>query len=128
MALLHPIFPLLIRRPDLAIDHLGGYLALARQEAADSGSELLARGVALALAVFLVAIFLGLAGGALMLGVLFDRFSWVLILVPGAVLALVVAALFFALRPLSAKVFAQLQAQLQADGQLLRAAAQARSS
>lgn len=124
MALLHPIFPLLIRRPDLVIDHLGGYLALARQEAADSGGELLVRGVALALAAFLVAIFIGLAGGALMLGVLLDRFSWVLILVPGAVLALIVAALLVARRPLPEKAFAQLQTQLAADGQLLRAAAE----
>ena len=122
MALLHPIFPLLIRRPDLIVDHLGGYLALVRQETSDAGGALLWRGVALALAVFLGAMFLGLAGGAVMLGVMFDRFSWVLILVPGFVLALVLLALLFARRPLSKKAFAELQAQLAADGELLRAA------
>lgn len=122
MALLHPIFPLLIRRPDLLIDHLGGYLALVRQESIDAGAGFLVRGVALALAVFLSAMFIGLAGGALMLGVLLDRFSWVLILVPGAVLVLIALALYVARKPLTQKAFAQLQAQLDADARLLRAA------
>lgn len=122
MALLHPIFPLIIRRPDLLVDHIGGYLALVRQESTDAGAELLVRGIALAIAAFLAAMFIGLAGGALMLGVLLDRFSWVLILVPGTVLALAVGALFVARKPLATKAFAQLQAQLHADAQLLRAA------
>ena len=122
MALLHPIFPLLVRRPDLIADHLGGYLALLREESADAGTSLLRRGLALALAVFLLAAFIGLAGIAIMLGAVLDRFSWALVLVPGAVLLLVAAALWIARQPSVGPMFAQLQAQLDADRQLLRAA------
>ena len=124
MALLHPIFPLLVRRPDLIVDHLGGYLALLRQESADAGAGLLRRGLALALAVFLLAAFIGLAGIAIMLGAVLDRFSWALVLVPGATLLLIAAALWIARRPLAGPAYAQLQAQLEADRQLLRAAAE----
>ena len=122
MALLHPIFPLLIRRPDLIVDHLGGYLALLRQESADAGAGLLKRGVALALAGFLSAAFIGMAGIAIMLGAVLDRFSWALVLVPGSVLLLIGAALWVARQPMAGPAYAQLQAQLEADRQLLRAA------
>ena len=124
MALLHPIFPLLVRRPDLVLDHLGGYLALLREESSTAGVGLLKRGLALALAVFLLAAFIGLTGIAIMLGAVLDRFSWALILVPGAVLLLIGAALWIARQPLAGPAYAQLQAQLEADRQLLRAAAE----
>lgn len=122
MALLHPIFPLLIRRPDLILGHLSGYLALLRQESADAGTGLLKRGLALALAVFLSAAFIGLAGIAIMLGAVLDRFSWALVLVPGSVLLLIGAAIWIARQPLAGPAYVQLQAQLEADRQLLRAA------
>lgn len=122
MALLHPIFPLLIRRPDLIIDHLGGYLALVRQEASQTGVGLARRGIAWGIVVFLLAVFVALAGGAVMLGVLLDRFSWVLIVVPAVVLAAIAGALAVALQPMKGAAFAELEAQFEADRQTLRAA------
>lgn len=122
MAWLHPIFPLVIRRPDLVVDHLGGYIALLREESASAGASLLRRGIALALGVFLLAAFVGLAGGAIMLGAVLDRFSWALIVVPVLTLILVAAALWVALRPLPGPLFAELQAQLDADRRILKAA------
>jgi hypothetical protein len=119
--MVHPIFSVLIRRPELLVDHVAGYAALARDEASSAGHGVARRAIAWAAAVLGAVLFLGLAGVAVMLGVLLDRFHVALVLVPAVALALAIAGFVQARKPLPDKVFAELKAQLDADAQALRA-------
>ena len=121
MALVHPIFRVLVSRPELVVDHLSGYAALAQQEASSLGKEVVRRAVAWAVAAVSFIVFLVLAGVALMLGVI-DGFHWVLVLAPGAVLILGIAAMTIARKSLPTQVFTELRGQLEADAQALRMA------
>ena len=121
--MLHPLFSLLVRRPDLVVEHVSGYAALAHEEAAEAAAELLQRLIAGALAVVFAVVFLTLAGTAVMLAVMFGQFHWVLLVLPAGMLALLVAALVKARQPLATRRFAELKAQVQRDAQALRAAA-----
>lgn len=120
MRMLHPIFSVLLRRPELLIDHVAGYAALVREEASTTGSELGRRAVAGAVAVLGFIMFLMLAGMAAMIGSLEGRFHWMLLLVPGAALAVSVVGLQQARRKLPHPAFAEVRAQLEADAQALR--------
>ena len=120
--MLHPLFSTLVQRPDLVMDHLSAYAALAQQEAASAGGELVERMVAWVAAALCAVVFLGLAGTALMLGLLQNQFHWVLVAVPGAALLLLMAALVTAKKPLKSEHFPELKAQLDSDAQALRAA------
>lgn len=122
MALVHPIFKVLIRRPELVVDHLGGYAALAQQEASTLGAEVLRRAVAWGVAAASLLVFLMLAGVAAMLGFTQGEFHWVLLLAPGAALALALVALMIARTPLPTQAFVELRGQLEADAQALRTA------
>ena len=82
MALVHPIFKVLVRRPDLVVDHLSGYAALATQEATTLGTEVLNRAVAWGVAAVAFIGFVVLAGVAVMLGFMQGQFHWVLVLAP----------------------------------------------
>ncbi len=118
--MLHPIFSTLVQRPDLVVDHLSGYAALVRQEASSAGEELLGRVMAWMLAVLLAMVFLGLAGTALMLGLLQDRFHWVLIAVPGCVLVTALVAWLVASRSQVSERFPELKSQIDSDTRALR--------
>ncbi len=120
--MLHPIFSTVVTRPDLMADHLSAYAALAVQEATTTGTDLLARVVAWTLGGLFALLFVGLAGTAVMLGVMQDHFHWVLAVVPGVALVLAVAALLAARRPSPLDRFAELRRQFAADMVLLRAA------
>lgn len=122
MALVHPIFKVLIRRPELVVDHLGGYAALAQQEASTLGAEVLRRAVAWGVAAASFIVFLMLAGVAVMLGFMQGEFHWVLVLAPGAALALALVAMMIARNPLATQAFVELRGQLEADAQALRTA------
>jgi hypothetical protein len=122
MALVHPIFKVLVRRPELVIDHLSGYAALAQQEASTLGTEVLRRAIAWAVAAASLMVFLMLAGVAVMLGFMQGHFHWVLVLAPGVALALALVAMTIARDPLPTQVFAELRGQLEADAQALRMA------
>jgi hypothetical protein len=122
MALVHPIFKVLIRRPDLVADHLSGYAVLAQQEATTLGAELLRRAIAWGVAAAAFLVFLILAGVALMLGFMQEQFHWVLVLAPGAALALALAAVGVARKSLPTQAFVELRGQLEADAQALRMA------
>lgn len=119
--MVHPIFSVLISRPELLVDHVAGYAALARDEASTVGNGVARRAIAWALTVFGLLLFLVLAGVAIMLGALLDRFHFTLVLVPAIALALAVAAFLQARKPLPEQAFAELKAQLEADAQTLRA-------
>jgi len=118
--MLHPIFSTVVSRPDLVVDHLAAYVDLATQEATSTGNDLLVRVAGMVLAGLLAFLFLGLAGVALMLGLLQDRFHWALLAVPGAVLLLAAVVLLATRRPPPGQRFAELRRQFAADLGLLR--------
>ncbi|MEY4652014.1 MAG: hypothetical protein RI884_595 [Pseudomonadota bacterium] len=118
--MLHPIFSVLAHRPDLVLNHLAAYAALAREEAQTTGTALARCAIAAVLAACAFLVFLMLAGMAAMLGVLQAQFHWVLVLVPGTVLALAVVAFLQARQGLPKSALTQLRAQLAADIETLR--------
>ncbi len=120
MAMVHPIFSVLITRPELVVDHVAGYAALVQEEASSVGIEVAKRAVAWGVAVIGLLVFLILAGVAAMLGALHEQFHWALVVVPG--LALAVAAIGWGVgrQRLPSKAFTELKAQLDADAQALR--------
>ena len=120
MALLHPIFSVLIHKPELVIDHIAGYAALVQEEAASVGGQVARRAVAWAVAGVGLIVFLVLAGVAAMLGVMQGEFHWILLVVPGLPLVLAGLAWNVARQPLPSQAFAEVKAQLDADAQTLR--------
>lgn len=121
--MLHPLFSILVRRPDLLLDHVSGYAALAHEEASEAAGELVQRIVAGALALVCAAVFLTLSGVALMLGVLLGQFHWVLVALPLSMLVVLILAIGKVRQPLVTERFAELKAQVHRDAQALRAAA-----
>jgi hypothetical protein len=121
--MLHPLFSTIVQRPDLVMDHLAAYAALFHEEASDAGAELVARAVAWVIAVLAGAVFLGLTGTAVMLGMLQNQFHWVLVVVPGVALVVVIAAALRARKPFVNERFPELKAQIDNDARALRMAA-----
>ncbi|MEP6792105.1 MAG: hypothetical protein ABI907_12095, partial [Ramlibacter sp.] len=80
--MIHPIFSVLVSRPDLVVDHVAGYASLVHQEASSVGAQVARRAVAWGIAVLSLTVFLVLAGSAVMLGVMYGEFHWVLVAVP----------------------------------------------
>ena len=120
MALVHPIFSVLVSKPELVMDHVAGYAALVQEEASTVSSEVKKRGLAWAVCGMCALLFLILAGVAFMLGAMHEAFHWALVLVPAVPLAIAAAAYGIARKPLPARAFAELRAQLDADAQALR--------
>lgn len=119
--MVHPIFSVLLTKPDLVMEHVAGYASLMREEASSVGTQVAKRAVAWAIALFALLVFLILAGVAIMLGALLAAFHWSLVIVPGIALAISVAAFLVARQRLPEKAFTELKAQLDADAQTLRA-------
>jgi hypothetical protein len=119
MAMVHPIFSVLITRPELVVDHVAGYAALVQEEASTVGLEVAKRVIAWAVAALGLLVFLILAGVAVMLGAVHE-FHWALVLAPAVALLVSVVAWNIARQRLPAKAFTELKAQLDADAQALR--------
>lgn len=119
--MVHPIFSVLINRPELVVDHVAGYAALMREEASSAGGQLVQRAIAWGLVVVGLLVFLILLGVAVMLGAMHERFDWALVIVPAVPLVLAVAGFVMARRPMPDKAFSELKAQLDADAEVLRA-------
>jgi hypothetical protein len=119
--MVHPIFSVLITRPELVMDHVAGYAALVQEEASIVGVQVARRVIAWGVAVLGLIVFLVLAGVAVMLGAMQGEFHWVLVAAPGAALAVSVLAWSVARQRLSTQAFTELKAQLDADAQALRA-------
>ncbi len=117
--MIHPIFSVLIKRPELVMDHVAGYAALVQEEASSVGLELIKRAIAWGIAVLGLITFLVLAGVAVMLGAVHE-FHWALVLAPAVALAVAIIAFGIARQQLPGKAFAELKAQLDADAQALR--------
>ncbi|MBA3771016.1 MAG: hypothetical protein H0X13_00635 [Ramlibacter sp.] len=118
--MVHPIFSVLITRPELVMDHVAGYAALVQEEASSVGVEVAKRVVAWGVAVMGLLVFLVLAGVAVMLGVLHEEFHWILLVAPAGALLLSAGAWSVARQRLPAKAFTELKAQIDADAQALR--------
>ncbi|MBC5765397.1 hypothetical protein [Ramlibacter albus] len=119
--MIHPIFSVLVHKPELVIDHVSGYAALLREETSSVGLQVAKRAIAWAVVGVGLLVFLVLLGLAVMLGAMLDRFSWALVLVPAIPLVLAVIAWTVARQRLPEKAFTELKAQLDADAQALRA-------
>jgi hypothetical protein len=115
----HPIFSVLITRPELVVDHVAGYAALVQEEASTVGLAVAKRVIAWAVTAVALFVFLVLAGVAVMLGAI-NGFHWSLVLTPAVVLAVAVGAFLVARQKLPARAFTELRAQLDADAQALR--------
>jgi len=118
--MLHPIFSVLINRPELVMDHVAGYAALVQEEASWVSGEVAKRAIAWTVVAIGLLVFLVLTGVAAMLGVMLDEFHWVLVVVPCVPLLLSILAWTVARQRLPAKAFTELKAQLDADAQTLR--------
>lgn len=119
--MVHPIFSVLITKPELVMEHVAGYAALMREEASSVGIEVAKRAVAWAVTLFALLVFLILAGVAAMLAAVQDQFHWAFVIVPAIALAISGAAFTVARKRLPEKAFTELKAQLDADAQALRA-------
>lgn len=119
--MVHPIFSLLITKPELVMEHVAGYASLMREEASSVGLEVAKRAVAWGVTLFAALVFLILAGVAAMLAAMQDQFHWAFVLVPLIPLAISVAGFLVARKRLPEKAFGELKAQLDADAQALRA-------
>ncbi|HEY0825907.1 MAG TPA: hypothetical protein VGD76_19125 [Ramlibacter sp.] len=119
--MVHPIFSVLIAKPELVMEHVAGYASLMREEASSVGLEVAKRAIAWGVTLFAALVFLILAGVAAMLAAVQDQFSWAFVLVPAIPLAISIAAFMAARKRLPEKAFTELKAQLDADAQALRA-------
>ncbi len=120
--MLHPLISALVHRPDLVVDHVSAYAALLQAEASQAGSQWTQRALAWALVAAGALLFVLFAGMALMLGLVLDRFHWVLVVVPGVFLLLALLAWGRARAPSQARPFAELKAQFDEDVRALRSA------
>lgn len=119
--MLHPIFSVLVSRPELLVEHFSGYALLLRDEASTTGRLLAKRAVAWGIAAGAAFLFVVFAGVAIMLGGVAGVFHWTLLAVPGVMLLAAIVAFMRARKPLPQQTFAELRAQLDADAQALRA-------
>lgn len=119
--MLHPIFSVLISKPELVIDHMAGYASLMRDEASSVGVEVAKRVIAWAVALLGLLSFLVLTGVAAMLAAMHGSFHWMLVAAPAVALAIAIGGWSVARKRLPEKAFTELKAQLDADAQALRA-------
>jgi len=119
--MVHPIFSVLITKPELVMEHVAGYAALVREEASSVGTEVAKRAIAWGVALFALLVFLILAGVAAMLAAVQAQFHWAFIAVPAIALVISIVAFSIARQRLPEKAFTELKAQLDADAQVLRA-------
>ncbi|MBE7941380.1 MULTISPECIES: phage holin family protein [Ramlibacter] len=118
--MVHPIFTILIARPELVMDHVAGYASLVQEEASTAGMDLAKRAIAWAVAALGLLLFLVFTGVAVMLGAVMGEFHWTLVVVPGVALVVAVAGAAMARQHTPSKAFTELRAQLDADVQALR--------
>jgi len=120
MAMVHPIFTVLITRPELVVDHVVGYASLMQEEASGLGAQVKKRAAAWGAVGIGSLVFLILAGVAAMIGAAVGEFHWALVIVPAIPLAMAAWGWMVARQPLPSAAFAELRAQLDADAQALR--------
>jgi hypothetical protein len=120
---MHPLFLTIIRRPDLLVDHISAYADLLTKEASEASHSLVNRALLWLIAVMSFAIAVVLFGTALMLGVLQDKFHWILVAVPSVMLLCAIVGLIRAKRPTTTEHLSNIKSQFFNDSQALRMAA-----
>lgn len=120
--MLHPVFRVLMRRPELVLDHLAGYAELLREQARSARGQLVSRALAWAVAVLGFLMFLVLAGVSAMLHAVLGHSHWMLWLVPGGALAIAGVAFLQARQALPPAPLDALRAQFDDDAKALRGA------
>ena len=118
--MLHPIYAALLRRPDLAADHLLAYADLLQLQTQALRETLIGRSLAWLVILGCGALASRFAGPARMLTLLLDRYHPVLVLLPGALALMALGAALLENRRQPWKAYAQLRAQLDADLAALR--------
>lgn len=113
--MVHPIYTAVLRHPGLALTHVANYLALLRESVGDAATGIAIKTAAWAAAAAMMLLAIAFAGIAIMLGVMQDRFHWVLIAVPGTVLVLAAVAALVARRPVMKKEIHDVTLELEAD-------------
>lgn len=114
---------LLTQRPDLLVDHVLAYADLAKTEIDALKQRLLRQIIAGAIALAMSLAFVVVSGVALMLhavGSANSDSSWVLLAVPGFMLALAMLAALLALSKGGARTTSSLSAQLKQDARAFR--------
>jgi len=120
--MLHPLFTLLIRKPELVVEHLAGYGALVHEEVSDVGVQLATRMAAWGAMVVMASVFVTLTGVAVMLGFAMQTCHWALVVVPAVALLATGGCFLYARTPMPATRFDGLKAQIDADVQAMRIA------
>ncbi len=118
--MLHPIFSVLIRRPDLLAEHLAGYVGLVQEEVTGAGKEVVYKGIAWVVVGVAALLFLVLAGVAAMLAAVYGEFHWALGVVPAIPLVAALVGWGYAKKPLTANRFAVIKSQINADVDALK--------
>lgn len=113
--MLHPIFTVVLRNPELIVNHLAGYAELVKVEASVAGKSVLTRLISGIVSVVSALLALILVGVATMLGVLHGSFNWILIIVPGTAVVLAIVSALIAKRPSQNNAFYDLKEQFHAD-------------
>ena len=119
MPMVHPIFSVLITRPELVMDHVAGYASLVQEEASTVGVQVARRAIAWTVAAVGLLVFVILAGVACMIGAT-SGYHWALVAAPAVPLVIAIAAFFVARKPMPSSAFNELKAQIDADAQALR--------
>ena len=120
---MHPLCLTILRRPDLVVNHLSAYTALLAKEASDASRTIVNHVLIWIMVVVFGCIGLGLAGIALMLGVLQNQFHWILVAVPGAMMLCSIIALACTKKAVLSGFFSNIKSQFFSDAQAIRVAA-----
>ena len=113
--MLHPIFTVLLRNPELIVNHLAGYAELMKVETSAAGQNILRRVISGVISAVSALLALTMLGVAVMLGVMHGSFNWVLVAVPSVAAAVAIVCAVIASRPAQSNAFSDLRDQFHAD-------------
>jgi hypothetical protein len=124
--MIHPLFKLLVNRPELFVEHAGAYAEVLAAEARDLSAHWQRRVALLVLAVSCTLIAMGLSGVAVLLAsaIAWDQMPlpWLLVATPLVPLALGLVCALAAQRPQARPALAVLRDQMALDAQLIEQA------
>ena len=120
--MIHPIFPAVLRSPEVVLRHLSNYVALIKCEAHDAVGGMIRQAVGVLLAAMSLLLALGFTGTALMLGALHGQLHWILVLVPAIAWLATLIGVLMAVRSRLPKELAEVREEVEIDLRLLRQA------
>jgi len=119
--MVHPVFMVVLRQPELLFTHLANHAQLVKDELAATGASLAMRAAGAAVALIALLLALGLTGVAVMLGMLHGAFQWGLVIVPGVAWLLAMAGAALALKSSAVQEKVDnVKDELEADMKMLR--------